>query len=643
MNCLSYNPGQPIISRASVNHSSSNDDQIILATAVITIQGKSGDYQLARALFDSGSQVNFITEELAQRLQIKKEAKTLNLIGIGETNSTVRQKLHATVRSRINSYEFSTDFWVMPSISTYQPDKFVSMSNWNVPSNLSLADPHFHKSQKIDLLLGAESFFELLSIGQIKQGTNFPTLQKTLLGWIVSGRFKHAESPNAKICNLISSDKEKLTDDCSLNSLVQKFWELEEIPKEIKVKKYTAEQQLCETKFVSTVQRTLSGRFKVKLPFKSDPSLLGFSFQAAKSRFLSLERKRSQDSILQNLYMDFMKEYRNLGHMTPTNENFSATPHYFIPHQYVLRPQSTSTKLRVVFDASSRTSSQMSLNDLLMVGPIVQDLYSILIRFRMHKYAITADIVKMYRQIEVDEADRTFQLKLWRENSSDELKVYKLNTVTYGTSSAPILASRCLTHLSDIYQLTYPREANSIRNDFYVDDLLTGSDNFENLETIRKEVSYILNEAGFQLAKWFSNHSAYESTELLEKPLKINDSDITKALGIHWLPKSDIFKFHLEEKFNHLRARKRNILSVSARLFNPLGLICPIITKAKILLQELWLQKLDWDESIPMHLDTSWQAIKADLSSLDSIAIPRFRRRLDKSLWLLYLHPNSRL
>ncbi|XP_037930634.1 uncharacterized protein LOC119665484 [Teleopsis dalmanni] len=531
----------------------------------------------------------------------------------------------------------------MPSISTYQPDKFVSMSNWNVPSNLSLADPHFHKPQKIDLLLDAESFFELLSVGQIKQDTYFPTLQKTLPGWIVSGRFKHTESPNAKICNLISLDKEKLTDDCSLNSLVQKFWELQEIPKEIKVKKYTAEQQLCETKFVSIVQRTLSGRFKVKLPFKSDSSFLGFSFQTARSRFLLLERKLSKDSILQNLYMDFMKEYRNLGHMTPTNENFSATTHYFIPHQCVLRPQSTSTKLRVVFDASSRTSSQKSLNDLLMVGPIVQeDLYSILIRFRMHKYAITADIVKMYRQIEVDEADRTFQLILWRENSSEELKVYKLNTVTYGTSSVPFLATGCLTHLNDIYQLIYPRGANSIRNDFYGDDLLTGSDKFENLETIRKEVSYILNEAGCQLAKWFSNHSAYGSTELLEKPFKVNDSDITKALGIHWLPKSDIFKFHLEEKFNHLRATKRNILSVSARLFDPLGLICPIITKAKILLHELWLQKLNWDESIPIHLDTicmcqgAYMICKCD--SKFQMRNSRFRRRFDKSLWLLYLH-----
>ncbi|XP_037944366.1 uncharacterized protein LOC119677169 [Teleopsis dalmanni] len=259
----------------------------------------------------------------------------------------------------------------MPSISTYQPDKFVPMSNWNVPSNLSLADPHFHKPQKIDLLLGAESFFELLSIGQIKQGTNFPTLQKTLLGWIVSGRFKHAESPNAKICNLISSDKEKLTDDCSLNSLVKKFWELEEIPKELTVKKYTIEQQHCETKFLNTILRLPSGRLKVQLPFKSNFNLLGQSYETAKNRFLSLERRLSKDCMLQKLYMEFMAEYRDLGHMTLTTDNFSSTPHYYIPHQCVLRPQSTSTKLRVVFDASCRTFSQVSLNDILMVGPTV--------------------------------------------------------------------------------------------------------------------------------------------------------------------------------------------------------------------------------------------------------------------------------
>ena len=182
-------------------------------------------------------------------------------------------------------------------------------------------------------------------------------------------------------------------------------------------------------KLKDSVRRLPSGRFKVSFPFKSDPNLLGSSFDTAKRRFLALERKLSIDKIMREMYHNFMKEYVDLGHMSITDNCIPNFSHYFIPHQCVLRPQSTTNKLLVVFDASSRTSSQISLNDLLMVGPTVQEeLYSTLIRFRFHKFVITADIEKMYRQVLVGENDRNFQLILWRQHPSDSLQVYRLNT-----------------------------------------------------------------------------------------------------------------------------------------------------------------------------------------------------------------------
>ncbi|XP_037944367.1 uncharacterized protein LOC119677170 [Teleopsis dalmanni] len=229
---------------------------------------------------------------------------------------------------------------------------------------------------------------------------------------------------------------------------------------------------------------------------------------------------------------------------------------------------------------------------------------------------MTADITKMYRQIEVDEADRNFKLILWRKKPTDQISVYKLNTVTYGTSPAPFL-----NYLSDLYKNSHSVGARVIRHDFYVDDLLTGADSLKKLETIRTQCTEILDSAGLKLAKWFSNHKTYDSSDFF---LNVNNTDSTKALGIHWIPQNDTLKFHVDEKFHELRATKRNILSVSARLFDPLGLVCPIVTNAKILLQELWLQKLDWDESIPMHLDSSWQAFKSNLTQMDSISIPRY-------------------
>lgn len=108
------------------------------------------------------------------------------------------------------------------------------------------------------------------------------------------------------------------------------------------------------------------------------------------------------------------------------------------------------------------------------------------------------------------------------------------------------------------------------------------------------------------MIKWFSNHPQLNFSEAADK-LIYSDSESARALGIHWIPKEDVFKFQLGEDFANLRATKINILSVSARLFDPLGLVRPVVVKAKILLQELWIQKLDLDESIPMRLNTSWE------------------------------------
>jgi hypothetical protein len=122
-----------------------------------------------------------------------------------------------------------------------------------------------------------------------------------------------------------------------------------------------------------------------------------------------------------------------------------------MPHHAVLRSSSLTTKLRVVFDASAKSSNGTSLNDVLMNGGIVQDdLVSIVLRFRLHEYVMTADIEKMYRQILIDPAHRNYQRILWRDSPEKELSHYQLNTVTYGTVSAPYQATRCLQELSTL-------------------------------------------------------------------------------------------------------------------------------------------------------------------------------------------------
>ena len=156
----------------------------------------------------------------------------------------------------------------------------------------------------------------------------------------------------------------------------------------------------------------------------------------------------------------------------------------------------------MVFDASCKTSSGFSLNNTLLVGPVVQqDLLSIVIRFRFHAVALVADIEKMYRQIEVHPDDQPLQRILWRASPSDPLDTYELCTVTYGTASAPFLATRTLQYLAQVEGHAYPAAADAVNNDFYVDDLLTGADDPQAAIAIHQQVAAMLKTAGFVICK----------------------------------------------------------------------------------------------------------------------------------------------
>ncbi|XP_036346170.1 uncharacterized protein LOC118755444, partial [Rhagoletis pomonella] len=261
-------------------------DVVILATALVKINDRFGNSHHVRALLDSGSQVNFISDECANKLKLNRRSKDLSVLGIGEVNSSVRHVVNATVQSRLNDYSFQADFWVLKSISSSQPEINLPVESWQVPDNIELADPHFNKSQKIDLLIGADIFFELLSVGQIKLDSTLPTLQKTLFGWIVSGRYINVENGQSAVCNLINRSNMEMT---SIESFLRKFWEIEEIPSQSR--NFAQEQNDCEKHFVANTKLLEIGRFEVPLPFKVPASSLGSSHEIAKRRFLALERR----------------------------------------------------------------------------------------------------------------------------------------------------------------------------------------------------------------------------------------------------------------------------------------------------------------------------------------------------------------
>ncbi|XP_055909270.1 uncharacterized protein LOC129944103 [Eupeodes corollae] len=315
--------------------------------------------------------------------------------------------------------------------------------------------------------------------------------------------------------------------------------------------------------------------------------------------------------------------------MTEVGPATLSSPHYFLPHHAVMKEFSSTTKLRIVFDASCKTSDGTSLNDHLFIGPRLQDdIFDHISRFRKHKIAFTADINKMYRQIWVTPNDSLYQLILWRDLEGDGVKIYRLNTVTFGTASAPYLAIRTLQQLAADERDDYPIASKIALKNFYVHDVIHGADYVAEALEMQSQLITMLKHGGFPLRKCSSNcemllTSVPEEDREIQVPLSFREEDAIKALGIQWHPAKDIFTFKIALQ-DLKTTTKRSILSDLARLYDPMGWIAPCVIVGKILMQDIWKEKHTWDSELPATIVSAWHKLKMELNTLKAIEIPRW-------------------
>ncbi|XP_036140527.1 uncharacterized protein LOC118644887 [Monomorium pharaonis] len=289
---------------------------------------------------------------------------------------------------------------------------------------------------------------------------------------------------------------------------------------------------MCEAHYVRNTTRDANGRYIVRLPFRTNNTDLGYSRSQVFRRFYLLQKRLRADPCVNAEYSRVMNKYITLGHM-PLVEG-EPEDGYFLPHHAVIKASSNTTKIRTVFDASAKTNRGISLNDMLLVGPTIQDkLLDHLLRFRVHKYVVTADIEKMYRQILIHPDDRKFQRIFWETESG--IRTYELNTVTFGVASAPFLAIRTIQQLADDEGLKFTRARDVLKRDLYVDDLLTGADSLDEVLKIRDEIIELLQRGGFNIRQWASNHKhALDniSEKILNLDCAIEQNAVLKTLGV---------------------------------------------------------------------------------------------------------------
>ncbi|XP_044751719.1 uncharacterized protein LOC123311714 [Coccinella septempunctata] len=536
----------------------------ILATAFVNVKNNKGYHELKRVLIDPGSQVSFITEGAANTLGMPKQRHHANITGLGSCDAgTSKWKIHTVMKPRFSSdFKLQAELYILPKLTSSMPQQPITADeNW---SNVILADPTYYKPGKIDILLGIDLYTEIVQDG-VKISKNGLLAQNTELGWILSG--STSAGPQLQITSMIATTAPEIQ--------ITKFWEIEEADT---LTNNNSQESPCQEFFKKTYTRNQDGTY-------------------------TIEKKFEKDEKLEAMYKEFMWEYIELKHMTPANQTTSTR--YYIPHQAVIKEDRETTKLRVVFDASQKSSTGIILNDILHTGPkLQQDLLDILLRWRKYEIALTADVEKMYWQVKLHEDDQTFHTILWRFNKNDPIQEYQLTTVTYGTAPAA----------------KFPRAAELILEDFYVDDFLSGSHNKEEAQKIRQEVKTLLLKGGFNIRKWKSNLTLNDDTSFQDFNSR---EDITKILGIKWSPQNDNFQYTIKQTSNRTNT-KRQVLSEIASIFDPLGLMAPIVIKAKIIMQDICKTGKKWDEAIPTEIQTAWDKFKEELPIMENLQLPRW-------------------
>lgn len=596
-----------------------NGDAAMLPSAVVKFVSKFKRGN-ARALLDACSQVTLIGDAFVKINKIPVYSAEENPIAVGGLKATVNKFVELELRSRFNDFKIIIHADIVPQKAlSYVASNIEDCDLLKKIHKYDLAETAITSKAlsiaNVDMLIGANYLPQIMNQEMVTIENIL--LQDTKFGWAVSGLWNQKptnEKADSPSCFLTIQD---------IHDQLQKFWETENKEN----LEETSEHLKCTEHFEKTYTRTPEGKFSVRLPLKEDRTVLKNNRNKALAQFIRAEKNRPQEC--RQLYIDFMREYEALGHMTKIpSDPESKELRYYIPHRAVFRPEKTTSKLRVVFNAGFKTPSGKSLNDILMNGPVLQpEMFDTILKFRDYPVAFVADIEKMFRCIEVQPQDRALQTILWREREDEEISEYQLNTVTYGTVCGTFLATGCLQKLADEAQTERARDA--IKNNFYVDDLLTGAQTISEALELQKEIHETLLSGGFKLRKYKSNSSDFlaqiDPDRIEESSSKtICGESGTSLLGLNWEPTSDVFRPKMNGiSWNIEIVSKKTILAEISKVFDPIGLMSPVTVKGKLLMQSLWKSKIDWDVPVSGKIRAEFQKYIENLQKLQCFALPR--------------------
>ena len=473
---------------------------------------------------------------------------------------------------------------------------------------------------------------------------NSPFAQKIGLGWVIVGesclqRSHGTASVTVNKTHLVCEGRDSLCPPCRSTMYVkERFNKSQNIDHDIFLRTKDDEKvglSVEDKQFLTMMDKEMykhpSGNWVAPLPFRFPRKNLPNNKQQAVHRARLLDTSLKKNPEKRAHFVTFMKDVINNGHAEEAPPVKESEECWYLPIFGVYHPKKPD-QIRGVFDASARYQG-ISLNDTLMSGPdLTNSLLGVLVRFRKEAVAVTADIQRMFYCFLVDEKHRNLLRFLWyKDNDPDkELIDYRMCVHVFGNKPSPAVATYGLRKAVEPSADDVGADVGEfVRNNFYVDDGLISLPTPESAVSLMKRTQKTLKKSGLRLHKIASNSEtvmqAFPAEDLSKdiQNLVIGSDELPlqHSLGLEWKLASDSFLFHVSEETKPYT--KRGVLSTINSIYDPLGLVAPVVVTGKLILRELMSEKTEWDEPLSAEMKNLWEAWRDSLQALGQLEIPR--------------------
>ena len=389
--------------------------------------------------------------------------------------------------------------------------------------------------------------------------------------------------------------------------------------------KYSMEDPMA-FEIMSRQLQYVNGHYELPLLWKNNAAILPDSYSIAVRRLQSLKRRLIKDPDLHRCYTEQMESNIQMGYAekVPMQELSSGIKQWYIPHQPVVNPKKPE-KVRIVYDCAAASSNGKSLNDFLMKGPdLMHSLVGVLLRFRTEKIAIVTDIETMFYQIRDNSSDRdALRFLRWSQgNLNDEPSIYRMTILLFGAKSSSSCTFFCPCQTAKKFGKYFdPQISEIVFKNFYVDNCLISVESKQ-----RAQLKWYMIFVLCSLKEVLILESGCRQAMSLCKPFpKMRNPNQSKnampstalrecVLGIDWCVSSDEF---FNVKVPSSSATKRQILAVTNSLYDLLGLVLPVVLRARLIYSEVCRAKLDWDEPLFGSYLQQWESWVKNLINLD--------------------------